>query len=308
MQSDSTNIRIGVDVGAPVEEGSEKCSARLDINIGKVSADAQLSEMKALIGGAEVGLSALLSVVASPGKQQELADIIDDLFNGKGPSKLATDISQAALSGMISYRIFQADGNRVVLQLKPGAMTEDMITTQVTGVVQGLGIEAATSNDNVNLSANATSGVDFFDALEGHKTGLSTIATFGKSFSLEINGKCPAGSLVEAKVWELLSQFQPGSPLELLKLMRNIDASFSFKGIDELPADLQRRIAVSKEFEKFPQTPKAREGSEEHIFFKKLIPLIEPQVDIYATLENVAAVRVSVRVPGWGTAFVTTHD
>ena len=308
MQSDSHNIRIGVDVGAPVEEGNEKSSVNLNINIGKASADAQLSEMKALIGGAEANLSALVSVVATPGNQQTLAETIENLFNGKDSKILPADITQAVANGLVSYKVYQVDGNRVVLQLKPGTATEQMVTAQINGALQGLGIEAATSNENVNISATATAGVDFYDALEGHKTGLSTVATFGKSFSFELKENAPAGSLVEAKVFELISQFKPNSPIGLFKLMRSVDLSFSLRGIDELPADLQRRLKIAKNFEKFPQTLKSREHTEEYQFFKKIVALCEPQVDVYATLENVAALHLTMRLPGWGTGLITTYE
>ena len=309
MQAAGLNTsRIGINIGAPVDESNEKSAIKIKVGIGKACADAQLSETKALIGGAEVGLSALLSFVASPGKQQELATLIDDLFNGKLQNKFSKDISQVALSGMISYSIYQTDGNRVVVQVKPGALTEDMVTQSVTGVVQGFGVEAATSAEKSELTINASAGVDFHDALEGHSTGLSTLATFGKSFKLEINATSPTDSLVEKKMWEIVSQFQPNSPLGLFKLLKTLDFDVTFRGIDELPADLQRRLKISKEMEKFPQTPKSREGSEEHLFFKQLVELMEPQIDIYATLENVVAIHASIRTPGWGKTFITVHD
>ena len=41
---------------------------------------------------------------------------------------------------------------------------------------------------------------------------------------------------------------------------------------------------------------------------KQLVELMEPQVEITAALENVAAVKLTSHTPGWGKTFVTLHD
>mmetsp|Transcript_17861 Transcript_17861/g.20382 ORF Transcript_17861/g.20382 Transcript_17861/m.20382 type:complete len:310 (+) Transcript_17861:18-947(+) len=309
MQANPTiTSRIGLQIGAPVEEGNEKCSVKVDVNIGKEAANTQLMESKALLGGVDVGLCALITLVAAPGKQQELAAVIEGLTDGKPDIKPAQELKQALLAGFVAVKVYQADGNRVVIQVKPGVMTEDMITQQVTGAIQGFGIEAATTSEKTTVSIHAASGVDFHDALEGHKTELPTVATFGKSLKAEAVATGPANSLLEQKVWEILEQFQPGTPAPLLKLVKALDIDLTFRGIDELPADLQRKLKIAKAMFKFPQTPKSQEGTPELAFFKQLVELLEPKVEITAALENVAALKLTTHTPGWGAAFTTTHD
>jgi len=305
-----TRIRIKGSIGPQFEE---KTSVKFNFDFGQVNADSQLSKLQDLVADRTVetqGLSLFVSFVAAPSKQKELVDSIQNIFEGKESNIISKRIAASINERVLSFKVLEVGSNKVVVQIKPGALSKDILKSQLTKYIQGFGVETAAANGNMGLTINVSSGFNFYDVLEEHKHNLPTLATFCKALSFELITTSLEGSKLNQQLWEILPLLDRLLPIEFLKLMKETDLDLSFRDIKEFPSEFQGLFQLITYFilPKFPQVPKSREETEEYIFFKKLVNLVEPQIDIFATLENVAAAQLLVRTPGWGTAFVTTHD
>jgi len=307
MEHNPNNSRIGIEFGNAPTDGNEKCHVRAVVNFGSPAANLQYEKLKSIIGAEDPNLSVVVILTPAPGKHAELEDLLRRVLDGsEGDSTMVKDVSGMFQGGLASYNIINS-GSNVVLHIKPGPAIADMIAQQAE-VILGMGVKDLAGGEQATVSLSLLSGIDFNDLLEYHTRGYTTMAAFWTSFMVELTIKSLAGSQLNEKLLDLIKAFIPnlsGTPLPLLALMQKIDVDFSFKSADELPASLKKEFNDDPGFVQFPRVPKYEKENTECKLFEKITEILQAHVEVYATIEQVAAIHIDIRAPGFGVALTS---
>lgn len=311
MESNPNNSRIGIEFGAPID-GNEKTSIKLAVNFGRGAADLQTEKLKAIIGAEDPNLSLVFVSTPVPGKSQEYEAILKGILEGQekggdNPQLVTGLIAQ----GLISYKIINS-GDKSILILQPGAAVEPMIKEQVN-MFLGMGVQDLADSEQAAINLNFVSAIDSYDLLDYHNKKYSTLAAFWTSSMLELTVKTVEGSKLSAKLLDLLKSIVPflsATPLPLLQLLQSVDIDFSFRDVEELPPSLKLYFATGddKVSTQIPRVPIGQKDSEPAQLIKKLTEVLQPDVEVYATLDKVAAVQLSIKTPGFGVMLTTPHE
>lgn len=311
MESTSNNCsRIGIELGAPLD-GNEKSSVKLAINFGKGAADLQTEKLKSILGAEDPNLSIVIVFTPVPGKHQELETILLEIIEGKLKDKFTRDISKLFGSGLVSHKIIHS-GSNVILLIKPGPTVEGMLKEQV-GAFLGMGFQDLANSEQAAINLNLASAIEAYDLIEYHNKKYSTVAALWESSMIELTVKTIEGSKLDTKFLDILKSIVPfisAGPLPLLQLLKTVDVDFSFRGVEELPPTLKQTFLSGKN--KFmvqtPRVPQTKIDSEELPLVKRITEVLQTGVDVYATLESVAAAHLSIKILGIGVIMTTPQD
>lgn len=310
MESNPNNSRIGVELGAPLD-GNEKSTIKVALNFGRGAADLQTEKLKSIIGAEDPNLSLVFVLPPLPGKHQELEDVIREYIEGKydnpGPKKLRGLVE----SGMITVRYFPS-GSNVVLILQPGPLIEPIVKAQIERFLS-MGIQDLADSEQAAINLNFASAIDGYDLLEYHNKKYSSLAALWTSSMFELTLKTVEGSKLDTKLLDLLKSMLPflsGSPLPLLQFVKAVDVDFSFRDIEELPASLKEYFATgdSKDAIQGPRIPQGLKTHPVGKLLERISDTLKSDVEVYLTLDKVAAINLSLKVPGFGDMLLTPHE
>lgn len=305
MEINTNNSRIGVQMGASTD-GNEKSSLKLEVSLGKNAAETQLEEIKQLTGGEGTSnVSVVIAFNATNGKQQELVSLIKNVFDGSlGDQNPLLGMVASAEGELYNFKIIENSDNKVILQVQAAGMAEEFILDQLKSNV-GVGVEELAASNQATLSLNAFAGADFYEVKEAQKAGSWSIDTLSKSFKFEVLTQATQGSHLDKKLLSLLKGIHPyfsSSSLGFLQFLKAIDIDVNLRSLEELPEPLKEKLFDNNPMIKnFPQPIPGFE------FIDKFVHVIEPEVTVYVTVQKVAAVRLNITLPGFGTAMTATN-
>ena len=126
----------------------------------------------------------------------------------------------------------------MVLKIKAGELVEGEVESQVQSVLS-MGVQDLAAGEEATIKVNILADPDF--------NGLQTLSeqekpTIFNSLKTEIVASTPQGSELDKKILDLLKNFQSAltkTPLVLLQFVSTIDVDINFRGIEEVPQELQ---------------------------------------------------------------------
>lgn len=311
MEHNSNNSRIGIELGAPID-GNEKSSIKFAFNFGKAAADLQTEKLKGIIGAEDPNFSVVIVLTPVPDKEKELEAILKDIMRGKAKGKLARDASELLESGLVSYKVIHS-GSNVVLLLKPGSANEAMLYEYLRVALE-FGVQDLVNTEQAAINFNLVSAIDAYDLLDYHSKKYSTLAALWTSSMIELTIKTLEGSKLDTKLLNILKKLVPvisESPFPLLQFVKTVDVDFSFRDVDELPSSLKQFFGSEDDdttLIQFPRVPDHLKDSDEVVLFKRLTEVLEADIDVYVTVEKIAAAQLNVKIPGFGVMLTTPVD
>ena len=307
--------RVSLQVGEITEE-TTKSSINFKATFSKAAADSQAQKLGILSGlnpdPSLVDLSLVILFTPVPGKTQRLKELIEMLLSGEDTDlDIAADISELFDNKVLSYSFIETE-DHLALRIKPGEAIEGVVSEFLQQYVVGGGLKDLASHEEATLEANISSGIDFYDLLELHKAGYTTLSAFFKSFQAELIGKAFKGSNFAKKIFDIVKSFLPfisETPLPLIQLLDTVDVDVAFRSIDEAPAAIKKSFGFFDfgELTLFPRAPKDVEA-EEYELVRDLTGVLHPKIQVYATATGLAAAELSIKTPGFGVCALVKQE
>jgi len=302
MESNLNESKISVLFGDDIAENDQKSLFQIVINVGKGSANQQANTLKALtLNQVETNNSLIIVFPCASEDQEKLAQKLHDLFNGTAKSKMGEDCTWAYSSGKIQYQIVNT-GDKVILVVRPGDDIEALILGQVNQFLD-LGIKEIVETQQNKITLTARSLNTFGDITNLMGEGNSFFSALLKSLKVDLVFSMDQNLLTKVvQVIQLIDPSLEQSPLALIQYFKSFDIELKFSSTDELPNQIrthlyrkqaQHGLAISQHL---PEADKQ--------VWREFTKLIEPGVEIYVTLEDIAALHIKSDLPEFSKQFL----
>jgi len=303
MEQGYSKNRVGFQFGKAIE-GAEKAFIKLAVNLGKPAADLQIEKLKPLLGTANPKYSIVVVLTPAPGKQDQLEELLTRVFEGQEEKNgISDEIYRFKKGPHVPFTVMKS-GTKVVIHIDTAGVVPILLA-----MFLGYGAEEIPATEQASINLNILSGIDFHDLLGLHEQGYSSLSAFLTSFLVELTSKSAPDSKLEKIILRAMQSFSPGlpsSPFPLLgALLQTVDVDFAFKSAEELPANIREAFCFDPALKYLPRTDKKVQESQEAKFLNKLKEVLSANIEVYATVEKVAAIHLEISAPGFGVALTT---
>lgn len=293
--------RVGLQIG-DISEETAKSSIKFKATFNKAAADAQSQFLGSYLTGLNPDLSLVIVFTQIEGKFQALQELLEELLKGGVPEfSAADDISQLFNSGMLSYSFIET-ADHLVLRIIPGEAVESMVSGFLHEYGTSTGIKDLAVHEEATVTLNVLAGIDFYELLELHKNGYTTLSAFFKAFQVELIGKSLKGSNFGKKIHDIVKSLLPfvsEGPGSMFGLLDTVDIDVALRSIEEAPASVKKSFGSGGPLAFFPRAPSDLQKGE-YEFGKKLTEVLKAKIQAYATVDGIVAAEFSLNLPGFG--------
>lgn len=299
MESLQVGARIGVQVGEPLD-GNQKSWLNLELNYGNSGATAVEEQMKELLKGEDPELSLILVLHARPDSKKELAQAAENILKNKYKSKTFAPALGAILMGVVGYKVISLDDDRVVVQFKPGMMSQKKVAEGVEQMTPAL--KPAESEEGT-LKFSVFTGADFYEMVQNYDAGFKALDTIMKAFKGELSLSSKHGFNVLKKFFEMIEAQNPYAPQmsSLIGLLEFGEIDLTFKGFEEMPEELRKTMGDHEHWGKFPRYPVNKDDTATYDALNAIVDFLAPNFEVYTALKGVAGLKIDGNLPGFGT-------
>jgi len=302
MESNLNKSKLSVIFGDEIGS-NQQSSLHVELTLNKQKAQAQALKVKQMIlNQVETATSLTFAFPCLEANQDTLINLLEGIFNGTAHTKMSSDIHHHYTAGRITY-YFIKNQDKVILVIKPEGELSEIISGQLDFILSTEGMKDVIDNQQNRVLIDAKSINTFSDIEEFMQNGDSFIGALLKSLKFDLTLDIHQDLL--SSIIEILQALDPvfaSSPIGFLQFFKNFNIDVQFSSSQELPDNIRADL-FSKGNIKNGLAVKESSPENDKKFWRSLVGLIEPGVEVYLTLEDVLALHLESNLPGFGGHF-----